>query len=124
MLCAMEGEPIGVALVEFLDAYHQCRFLIAHNIGFDLPVISAELHRRGVTLRGEVRQFCTMTSTTSLLQLPNPNAYYGGYKWPKLIELHEWLFGVGFDGAHDAMADLDATTRCFMELRKRGLIKI
>ena len=125
MLCAMEGEPIMDALLCFMDACMEAQVIIAHNIGFDLPVISAEIHRTCLNVEIiKLRPFCTMTATTSLVQLPNPNAYYGGYKWPKLIELHEWLFGCEFDGAHDAMADVDATARCFMELQKRGLITI
>lgn len=124
MLCAMEGEDISTALYHLLRAANRAKYLIAHNIGFDYPVVSAELHRLVSNLPTDMIKFCTMTSTTNLLQLPNPNAYYGGYKWPKLQELHQWLFGEGFDGAHDAMADVDATARCFMELRKRGLITI
>lgn len=45
-----------------------------------------------------------------------------GYKWPKLSELHIKLFGVDFDDAHDASVDINATEKCFWELKKRGLI--
>ena len=48
----------------------------------------------------------------------------GRAKWPKLIELHEILFGKGFDGAHDAFADITATKDCFFELIKREIITI
>ena len=41
-----------------------------------------------------------------------------GYKWPKLFELHQKLFGVGFEEAHDAGVDIRATAKCFWELRK------
>jgi hypothetical protein len=47
---------------------------------------------------------------------------YYGYKWPKLSELHIKLFGEDFDGAHDALADIEATARCFWEMRKLKLI--
>jgi hypothetical protein len=50
--------------------------------------------------------------------LPRKN---GGYKPPKLIELHEILFGESFVGAHDAAADVRACARCFFELKKRGV---
>ena len=32
------------------------------------------------------------------------------------------LFGCAFDDAHNAMSDIEATAKCFWELRKRKLI--
>lgn len=45
-----------------------------------------------------------------------------GNKPPRLTELHQFLFGVGFAGAHDALADCWATARCGSELVKRGYL--
>lgn len=45
-----------------------------------------------------------------------------GYKWPKLIELHEKLFGETFVDAHDARVDVKACARCFFELKKRNVL--
>jgi DNA polymerase-3 subunit epsilon len=59
-----------------------------------------------------------MDRATNFCALPGPY----GYKWPKLTELHQKLFNCSFDGAHDALADITATARCFWEMRKRGLI--
>ncbi len=50
-----------------------------------------------------------------------PGGYYG-YKPPKLQELYQKLFGTTFDNAHDAMADVKATKKCFFELIRRGAI--
>ena len=47
---------------------------------------------------------------------------YYCYKWPKLSELHIKLFGEDFDGAHDSLAAIEATARCFWEMRKLKLI--
>jgi len=47
---------------------------------------------------------------------------YGKYKWPKLMELHTKLFSVGFEEAHDAIADIRATAKCFFELQRLGII--
>jgi DNA polymerase-3 subunit alpha len=38
----------------------------------------------------------------------------------KLADLHEFLFGEGFEDAHRAKSDVMATVRCFIELCKRG----
>lgn len=45
-----------------------------------------------------------------------------GFKWPKLEELHEKLFGCAFDGAHDAMNDVMATAKCYFELKNKSII--
>ena len=44
----------------------------------------------------------------------------GRFKLPTLTELHEYLFGSGFGEAHNATADVEATTRCFLELIRLG----
>ena len=43
----------------------------------------------------------------------------GKFKLPTLTELHNYLFQVGFGEAHNATADVEATTRCFFELLRR-----
>ena len=48
----------------------------------------------------------------------------GGFKWPSLTQLHEKLFGEDFDAAHNASADVEATTRCFLELIRFDLLFI
>ena len=45
-------------------------------------------------------------------------------KWPTLQELFFKLYGKNFEGAHNAMADINATYRCFFTLVKRGIIKL
>jgi DNA polymerase III epsilon subunit-like protein len=45
-----------------------------------------------------------------------------GVKAPKLVELHSHLFGVSFDGAHDAMEDCRATLRCGQKLHEMELV--
>jgi len=46
------------------------------------------------------------------------------FKPPKLSELYKHLFGEWFEGAHNAMVDVEATTRAFGELVKRGAIQL
>ena len=50
-----------------------------------------------------------------------PGGRGGKFKLPTLTELHEYLFDEPFGEAHNATADVEATTRCFLELvRKRS----
>ncbi|MGY6650317.1 DNA polymerase III subunit alpha [Wenyingzhuangia sp. IMCC45574] len=55
--------------------------------------------------------------TASLCQIPGGRG--GKFKLPTLTELHNYLFGVGFGEAHNATADVEATTRCFFELIRK-----
>lgn len=100
--------------------------LVAHNIGFDLPIVSAELIRLGCEMAAKnlnrvSKQQCTQAIGTKYCKIPNKNGY-ANYKWPRLSELHQKLFNEDFDGAHDAMNDVKATAKCFFELKQLGVI--
>jgi len=112
------GEPMGGVLGIFAAALEEpFDAIIAHNLDYDINVVGAELIRANLTSRLFDRPgLCTMKTTTGLLQLPSPY----GFKWPKLEELHAFLFGTAYDGAHNAALDVEACARCFFELRKRG----
>ena len=93
--------------------------LVAHNMAFDSKIVGAEFLRTfGSNPMNGKRKLCTMETSTDILKLPG----YYGYKWPKLDELHRSLFGEGFEGAHDALADIRATSRCFWEMRRKRQI--
>lgn len=112
------GETAADVLESFardLDAPYDA--VIAHNLEYDRGVVGAELIRAGLASRLFERPgVCTMRTTTDLLRLPGPY----GFKWPRLDELHAFLFGAGYDGAHDASRDVEACARCFFELLRRG----
>jgi DNA polymerase-3 subunit alpha len=55
--------------------------------------------------------------TASLCKIPGGRG--GKFKLPTLTELHEFLFNQPFAEAHNATADVEATTRCFLELIRR-----
>ena len=47
----------------------------------------------------------------------------GKFKLPTLTELHQHLFNKPFAQAHNATVDVEATTRCFLELLEEGIIQ-
>ena len=63
---------------------------------------------------------CT-EETAALCQLPGGRG--GKFKLPTLSELHHRLFDARFEEAHNATADVEATTRCFFELFRKGWIR-
>jgi DNA polymerase-3 subunit alpha len=98
----------------------QAKFVVGQNIGFDLNIMGCEFHRQDVdsnlTLL-PVLDTCT-EYTAELCRLPGGRG--GKFKLPTLTELHEFLFKQKFDEAHNATADVEATTRCFLELLRLG----
>lgn len=112
-----EGRPLREVLHGFATQIAKSSLLIAHNMAFDEKIAGAEFLRCQMPdMTQRVRRFCTMERTTGLMKLPGR---YGQYKWPNLTELHTWLFGEGFGNAHDALADIEATAKCFWEIVRR-----
>ena len=117
-----DGQGVESALQDFLAVLDQAEYLVAHNMSFDWPVLNAELARAGLqNSMGRKKLICTMKDTQDFCAIPGP---YGGYKWPKLQELHSKLFGSGFSGAHHAASDVAATAKCFWELYRRGILQL
>jgi DNA polymerase III epsilon subunit-like protein len=116
----VEGEDLQQVLEEFKQKVDKANLLIAHNMSFDEKVIGAEFFRlHNYNPLSEIKKLCTMQSSTNICKIDGPY----GYKWPKLEELHYFLFKTGFDNAHDAEADIQATADCYFEMKKRKLIK-
>lgn len=114
-----EGEDLETVLARFNELIEEANFIVAHNISFDEKILGAELLRKGVKSNFNRKpKLCTMQASTDYCRLPGPY----GYKWPKLSELHIKLFGEDFEGAHDALADINATEKCFWKMREIGLI--
>ena len=116
-----DGVPLPHVIESFLLAADtEGVRLVAHNIDFDTRVIGAEIKLVGFKSKFNDRpRYCTMRSTVDICSIPRRS---GGYKWPSLQELHLHLFGQHFQGGHNAMQDVQATARCFFELRRRGFI--
>jgi len=107
---------------QFQIVLDQMDVLVAHNLGFDSMVVDADHRRvREKPIVLPKKQVCTMKSSTDLCAIPSPYKH-GSYKWPKLEELHDHLFERGFDGAHNALADVRACMRCYFEMKNRGVI--
>jgi len=119
-----EGLPLAEVLEDFRLLLERSSLLVAHNINFDHAIVGAEYYRLiNEDPLLDFPKFCTMTSPEVIKHCALP-AYSprGGYKWPKLEELHYKLFKQGISGAHDALVDIAATARCYWELKRLGVI--
>ncbi|MEK9603962.1 MAG: DNA polymerase III subunit alpha [Flavobacteriaceae bacterium] len=118
-----QGIPLEEVLEKFQQALDECEFIGGHNVKFDLNIMGAEFLR----LRDQnplenfpVIDTCT-EQTASICQLAGGRG--GKFKLPTLSELYAHLFDIQFEEAHNATADVEATTRCFFELLRQGSIQ-
>ena len=118
-LAVNEGHDLTEILLEFNEVLNQSKFVVGHNLKFDRNVVGCEFHRLGIENQLQtIPLLDTMTEkTANLCRLPGGRG--GKFKWPSLSELHQFLFDVPFSEAHNATADVEATTRCFFELIRR-----
>lgn len=113
------SRPVEFIMRDFMDDVRRSDTVVAHNIDFDQKVVMSELFRMGCLKDAKELQFhdthCTMKTTTELVRIKNN---YGSFKWPKLVELYSFLFGHPFENAHNALADVEATVKCYYEINK------
>jgi len=89
----------GHKLLEVIDAFSvavkKADFIVGHNVNFDVNVLGCEFFRN--------------QKNTDWTEIPVLNT------------CTEKLFGESFGEAHNATADVEATTRCFLELIRFGM---
>lgn len=115
-LAQKEGAKLEDVLHLFAEAIQKADYVGGHNVRFDLNIMGAEYLRAGQPNPLEdcaLIDTCT-EETASLCQLPGGRG--GKFKLPTLSELYLFLFNENFQEAHNATADVEATTRCFLEL--------
>lgn len=117
-LLEREGIPLADALDEFIALAERADAYVCHNALFDRPVMTCEFYRAQKVAKGWIKkpQYCTKELMTPVCVIPGWGNLKG-YKWPTLQEAHVKLFGREFDGAHDALADVQATVDVFLEIQ-------
>ncbi len=118
-LAQEQGMPLVEVLEKFNVALSKTKFVVGQNVKFDLNIMGAEFVREDIANPLQelpVLDTCT-EHTASLCQIPGGRG--GKFKLPTLTELHQYLFGQPFAEAHNATADVEATTRCFLELIRK-----
>jgi DNA polymerase III epsilon subunit-like protein len=126
-----EGVPEVIAAEQFGLMLRQADLIVCHNADFDWKYVEQIMERNLDKVSDEARSafyleipsVCTM-KTKAVVNYVGAVNKNGKIKWPKLVELHEKLFDVGFEDAHDAFADITATKNCFIELINKGIIEL
>ena len=113
------GERINIVLQEFMNDFRKATCIVGHNISYDKKIVGAELIRLGIRdSMNDIRTIDTMKSSVNFCKISGKY----GYKWPKLQELHKALFSYEFENAHNSMSDVEATLKCFVELKHRKIL--
>ena len=106
----------------FLDSLSKCKYICGHNVKFDI-IHRIELFRIGQ--ENKIDQFSVIDTcseiTAEITKLPGGRG--GKFKFPTLSELYFNLFNENFLEAHNATADVEATSRCLIELFRRNIFR-
>jgi len=117
-----EGHDLKEVLARFSSDLEKTQALVGHNIEFDISIIGSEL------LRGQLSsdRFLSLnkidTGLVSIEYCQLPGGMGGRLKMPKLSELYQKLFAVGFQDAHDAAYDVEATAKSFFGLLENNVV--
>ena len=115
------GKDIDEVLKLFITDFKKSGFLVGHNLKFDINILGAELHRLGYKIditQKDVLDTCSEL-TANVCEIPGGRG--GKFKFPTLIEIYSALFNDKFLEAHNASADVEATSRVFFELVRMGI---
>ena len=122
LLAKKEGVQLTEVLSKFKNILSKASFICGHNVSFDLNILGAEFLRSNQEnpLEGfEIIDTCT-EETALLCKLPGGRG--GKFKLPTLSELYFYIFKNPFKDAHNATADVEATTRSLLELLRTDRI--
>lgn len=119
-------------IIELFQKYNISK-LVGHNVTFDINVTMSEMFRymkknqlvNFPILRKieKLPYFCTMKNTVEICKLPFKNNNKR-FKYPKLGELYQYVFGNMPENLHNSMNDAIYTLECLIELDNYELIRL
>ena len=114
-----KGIEINEVLEEFENDLIKSKYIIGHNINFDVNIIGAEHFRK--EFKSTIEEKIKIDTAQISKSYCNLKGGLGGrLKMPKLIEMYECLFKEKFSDAHDASFDVNATAKSFFKLVEIG----
>tara|TARA_Y100000992_G_C21266981_1_gene494459 strand:- start:858 stop:1493 length:636 start_codon:yes stop_codon:yes gene_type:complete len=113
-----QGYEMKYILKIFQACLENSDFVVAHNLQFDRKMLSVEGIRNKIKLDFDRSHcYCTMKSGANTCKIEKRNLHGEIYfKYPKLIELHEVLFGSEPNNLHNAYVDILVCLRCFYKI--------
>ena len=122
-----KGIPTEDAISAFYTAYQKADILVAHNLYFDMTMITMDgsgitqeirtMFDREVLANTHKKLYCTMQEGIELCKIERTNRRGTYYKQPKLSELYEYLFGKQPENLHNSAVDVAVCLCCFLKMR-------
>jgi len=114
------GKDPAHVLSELCRDMQNCKYIIGHNIRFDIKHITNYCKKYGIESKFPV-SIDTMILSRNIVKCKNK---LGKIKYPKLCELHKWLFNENVNNSERHLADGDVriTFKCYKELINRKLV--
>lgn len=125
-MCDASEITLSRALSDLLFDAQDSDVVIGHNIYFDTSIIKANILRlmtKDNVPQAFFDQFTILLDKEKRVDTMQKTIKFCGMggKWPKLTELHMKLFNSTFE-AHNSKDDVEATYRCYLELKRQGII--
>jgi DNA polymerase-3 subunit epsilon len=125
-MCETQGIDIKAALINFAICFEKAHCIVAHNLDFDKNVLLVELHRNdyvNIFNKQLKLEYCTMKYGDKITNLTMISKISGKpiRKSPKLVELHEHLFGVAEKplNLHNSLIDVLICARCYSKMANK-----
>jgi DNA polymerase III epsilon subunit-like protein len=110
------GIPITESIMKFKSYMTDKYVIVGHNVSFDKRMLLVECIRHKIHLNMK-ETFCTMKNSVELCKIETKNSKGETYyKYPKLEELHYYLFSHNMKNLHDASIDILVCLRCYVKM--------
>ncbi|HZD84214.1 MAG TPA: DNA polymerase III subunit alpha [Candidatus Angelobacter sp.] len=107
------GDDLFFVLNCLEQSLEKSKFVIGHNIEFDINVLYCEFFRKNIKTSILKKIFIDTKKAIPSLRRN---------KWPTLKELYQKLFRKELSLTHNAIHDVTATSKCFFELIRIGVL--
>ena len=106
------GEEFEDVIKEFIEDLIISNKIVGHNISYDLRMVINNLRKFGIQIIDKNKIITNIFETHEIICTRTMS------KGLSLENLHMKLFNKTIEGAHDAMCDVEATTRCYIKLNE------
>ena len=127
-ICDTQGLGINEVFEKLMLDLKNAKYVVAHNIDFDIPILECEFLRAGYKRQfTRKRKICTMKKGTAFCELPRSYGY--GYKYPTLMELFKELYypyasSISSTQEHNSIFDVLVTCKCFFDMIDKEIITL